>query len=650
MEEDHCFRSSSSALLALSSLTPPSPVLSPRHLPTTLTSGDIPILLDLVDQVTSSSLYEDDHRASGLSFEACVRPSNSDCTVGTFGPTSICRNSWIPDPWFSTPGNRDTLGGVRGSLSGLALDSHTLSRGPEAGCSITDDHSQITAPAYLLSSSIRTLGVVEALLAPVSGEDRKGENTACQVEDEGSSSDSSVLVQNIEETSGCSSSYYDLRYLLSLSNTLPHRSRLIVGSSSSCLSSPRSESLKEVSFESLPEYLRSPKGSRTSHSSKTPATSHELRPFQPSLPPSLAWLDKSSVELLIDQEGFRAVQARFRFTGYSNRSSWDAHGNNPDNVAQFRPISRQIFNFHYAALEALPVLRRMTVSGDETRDYIMRQASLGLRVNGVYTVRGNEALSLPATFSNGDTHGKLRWKFEYFVEDRKVDATGKKIVDGEKTLTPLTFSCSPLLLHPFQGKRITMIHVVKKSVATKLMAEKMEPPLSLSTQTSSPAPKCRRQPMPSHSLAKSSVWNIHRRAKSYVPLQLEEHDGQRKSGIGCRNQPNRASQDMNVQRMLDPHARSIRHRRASSAGEMDRPCIGVTLPKSSDVRCHESPPAYHPARNIIPPSHLVDLLDQETDSESIPLAIASPPPPMNVSSFQPLKPSPRHHHVRVLRA
>lgn len=104
------------------------------------------------------------------------------------------------------------------------------------------------------------------------------------------------------------------------------------------------------------------------------------------MPTSLAWLDRSSIELSIDQEGFRAVQARFRFTGYSSRHSWDQYGNSPDNVAQFRPISRQIFNFHYAALEALPVLRRITANGDEARDYITRQASLGLKVNGVYTV------------------------------------------------------------------------------------------------------------------------------------------------------------------------------------------------------------------------------------------------------------------------
>jgi hypothetical protein len=456
-------------------------------------------------------------------------------------------------------------------------------------------------------------------------------------------------------------SHSDLRYLLS--NPLPHRSRQVANSSSSCPSSPRSSRnqskvvdcdafgishTRSGTVGSLPEVFRSPKCSRASNDSRKPTPSHRLQCSQPSLPISLAWLDRSSIELSIDQEGFRAVQARFRFTGYSSRHSWDQYGNSPDNVAQFRPISRQIFSFHYAALEALPVLRRITANGDEARDYITRQASLGLKVNGVYTVRGNEAPSLPATFDTGGTPVKLRWKFEYFVDDRKVDATGKKTVDGEKTLTPLTFSCSPLLLHPFQGKRITMIHMVKKRVATKLVAEKMEPPSTLSPQTPSSTPKPHSQRIPAHVLVRSSVWNMHRRAKSHVPPQTKEHDCQLIPGISyCESPPVSVLQDVDVQRVRDPYARSIRRRRASSAGEMDRPCIAVGSPNANDILCRRSSPAHHPARHIIPRSRLAELLDQET--ENIPLTTASLPAPMDGSGFQPLKPSPRHHHARILK-
>ena len=635
-EERRSLYSSSSALMALASLTPPSPVLSPT-LPVTLTSGDIPILLDLVYQVASSSLYEDDPRpGSGLN---SVGPSNSNCTAGTFGPIQTrYRDSWIS---VSTPGNRGTFGGVTGSLiADPALDSHSLAWIPEVGCSITDDHSQVRLSASLLSSTVHTLGMVEGFTTPnPGGDDRNGE-PAVFIEDEAPPLGHYIPVHTPDMAQILlPPSHSDLHYLPS--NPLAHRSRLKADSSSSCPSSPRSSKdsskgiyygdssdafgishTRHATVESLPESFQSPKGSRA-YDNTTP--SHDPRRSHPRLPTSLAWLDRSFIELWIDQEGFRAVQARFRFIGYSSRHTWVEHGNSPDNVALFRPISRQIFNFHYSPLEPLPVLRRITVNGDEARDYITRQASLGLKVNGVYTVQGNEGTSLPATFGDSDTPVKLCWKFEYFVDDRKVDTTGKKTVDGEKSLTPLTFSCSPLVLHPFQGKRITMIHMVKKSVATKLVAERMEPPCP---HVPSPAPKPYSQQIPAHLITKSSVWNMHARAKSHALSQTEEYDGQQKPTINLNYH------ESPVDRVLRD-ARSIRRRRASSAGEMDRPSIVVASsnPGSFSVR--------HPARHIISRSRLADLLDQET--ENIPIAIASPPPLMKFSDFQPLKPSPRHH-------
>jgi len=66
-------------------------------------------------------------------------------------------------------------------------------------------------------------------------------------------------------------------------------------------------------------------------------------------------------------------------------------------------------------------------------------------------------------------------QFEYLVDDRRMDVSGR-IIEGEKVLTPLTFSCSPELLLPAQGKRINIMHVFKKGVALKLSAEKLQPP------------------------------------------------------------------------------------------------------------------------------------------------------------------------------
>ncbi|KIM47448.1 hypothetical protein M413DRAFT_41983, partial [Hebeloma cylindrosporum] len=73
---------------------------------------------------------------------------------------------------------------------------------------------------------------------------------------------------------------------------------------------------------------------------------------------------------LVDQEGFRAAQPNFRFSRVARLRS-SQHSRSPDTVmAQFRPIIRQAFHFHYAPFESPPVLRRVTVNDDETHDYV----------------------------------------------------------------------------------------------------------------------------------------------------------------------------------------------------------------------------------------------------------------------------------------
>ncbi|KAF9535590.1 hypothetical protein CPB83DRAFT_842017 [Crepidotus variabilis] len=77
----------------------------------------------------------------------------------------------------------------------------------------------------------------------------------------------------------------------------------------------------------------------------------------------------------------------------------------------------------------------------------------------------------------GSGPSKLYWQFEYLVDNRRMDLSQpRRTLEGEKTLTPLMFSCSPNLLLPRQGKRINLIHIFKKSVAQKLVAEKLQPP------------------------------------------------------------------------------------------------------------------------------------------------------------------------------
>lgn len=78
-----------------------------------------------------------------------------------------------------------------------------------------------------------------------------------------------------------------------------------------------------------------------------------------------------------------------------------------------------LFSVDVQALEPLPTVRRILINGDVKHNYIKRRVSLGLRTNGVYQVFG--------------THekGEVEWKFEYVVEDRRSEATGKAI-SGER--------------------------------------------------------------------------------------------------------------------------------------------------------------------------------------------------------------------------
>lgn len=220
------------------------------------------------------------------------------------------------------------------------------------------------------------------------------------------------------------------------------------------------------------------------------------------------WLDGLSVDLLIDQEGFRSVQPSFKCSGiFHNRV---CPKDTDSLVVEFKPITRQIYHFHYAPFDGLPLLRRVTINGEQKRDFVSRQARLTLKSNGVYSIHGVEMSSLPTSVLDfdGSSHEefepiKLRWQFDYVVDDR-IDASGR-IIDGEKTLTPLTFSCSPWLLHPSKGKRIDVVHVFKKSVAPKLVAEKLQPP-AFAEPVISPRADAQRH---------VSAWSFHRRTQSH---------------------------------------------------------------------------------------------------------------------------------------
>ncbi|CCO34790.1 hypothetical protein BN14_08898 [Rhizoctonia solani AG-1 IB] len=139
-------------------------------------------------------------------------------------------------------------------------------------------------------------------------------------------------------------------------------------------------------------------------------------------------------------------------------------------VAEFTMKKRQGLNFHHGITESEPILRRLTVNGVEDRDYLSREASLSIKSNGVYTVKGSE------------DRGRFEWKLEYLVEDRRGPSGA--VIPGEKTLTPLLFTCAPELLIPEQGKKVKLLHVMKKSMTPKIQSSKTEPPTAPGTPRS----------------------------------------------------------------------------------------------------------------------------------------------------------------------
>lgn len=125
----------------------------------------------------------------------------------------------------------------------------------------------------------------------------------------------------------------------------------------------------------------------------------------PSPNPSSATTRK--ISLIIDQEGFREIEATFTF----------ACADPELGMLAFTPVERLACPFHQAALQTPPVLRHLLVEDSGDRSFITRQATLPLKRNEVYAVEGVE---------EKDT----RWRFVYEVEER-TSLMGK-ILPGEK--------------------------------------------------------------------------------------------------------------------------------------------------------------------------------------------------------------------------
>ncbi|KAI1793986.1 hypothetical protein LXA43DRAFT_185874 [Ganoderma leucocontextum] len=282
----------------------------------------------------------------------------------------------------------------------------------------------------------------------------------------------------------------------------PSPSPLSARQQESPLVSPTSPRFATFSSSTLADTPTTGSGSGSGSSSNTRI--HTAIAVSVDLPGVLGWLRDICFELWIDQEGFRRVQPKFRLAGYTPPSPFPdmfcdnelTHG-----IALFRPVRRETSIYHHGILDTLPALRRLTLADREDKDYISRQASLAIKENGVYVVTGLETFDDPPPSSPGSglsqaatnflhlgpdhtEPAKLRWRFEYMVEDRKSDSG--RIVAGEKTFTPLSFSCSPGLLHPSHGKRIRLMQVLMKTMSPKLSSSKLTTTLTPYAGTEGP--------------------------------------------------------------------------------------------------------------------------------------------------------------------
>lgn len=554
---------SSSILQELGCLTPPSPILRSSDLPESFTSADIPIIL------FESPLGDEDPFGTPLiPLEPFISLSESATTLaslaGTFGPRRV--HAHRPPPINSRLSvNCDTVSSW--SYPSPISPIETIASEREAD----------------MLSSMSEASFHTALSAPNSQSSLSSNDSSSMLPQERAPS-TMLLNRHPSQLFSPTPSPLSFTFPASTfgsSNIPPSHSGISNISCSTARSRSPSPAYDQRSIYELNSPTCSTMSALSSYSSQLSLSTNSLRqPRQRSnpnlrLPPTLAWLQDMNIGLLIDQEGFRSIHPSFKFVGYSdNARALDHQGEAIDGgVAQFMPTRRQSFHFHYAMFDGLPILRRLTVNNNESRDHICRQATLSLKSNGVYTIRGCELLEYKA---GGTSEGqKLRWKFDYLVDDRKARATGS-IIDGEKTLTPLTFSCSPMLLHPKQGKRIRLMHIMKKSVVSKLIAEKVEPPRSrsaLEPSSNSNVPSSGKlasgfHPQKSHP-ALSRVWNMHRRTQSQAQsIPSKQHSRQSsRSSIQSEFSAAAGLENYDVSRTVR------RRRRASSAGEGAAPAI-----------------------------------------------------------------------------
>ncbi|KAF8640675.1 hypothetical protein AX17_000332 [Amanita inopinata Kibby_2008] len=584
---------SSSVLVALSTLTPPSPVLTPSLLSTSITSGDIPILLDGLDfsvnhRLSTSSLNYRRISARSTFYSCRLSQSNSSASINTFGPVSK-----HPKPECIVPGENNNLLAAMGTVPTSLYSTPAL---PSENHLVFFKSHGIRLQEQL--GNLLSLG--SEVYAHIDEEKVRNETTSENGQTAAILCSSNVIAKDSSQSSPSGSGIRDTQDLSKqvddtcASHTAKGKSVAMTVSVSGC------HTERGLLNQSLDK-------AKNKH-----------------------WLESVEVILSIDQEGFRSVNPSFRFVGCFPQAL-DGEYNPIESMARFIPINRENFHFHYAPFDGLPCLRRVSLNGNETRDYISRQANLGIKSNGIYTVHGTEL----ATSAISDDHQQhqtpvaLYWQFAYRVDDRRVE-TSRKIMDGEKNLTPLSFSCSPGLLHPSQGKRVKLMHIVKKSVATKLTAEKL-----VNSRFDLEAEDClTRRAVAARSILRdvtntaATTW--HRRALS-SGLQSES------AARGKRSVRNTALQENQMHPGNRGSVGDGKRRRASSAGEL-KGRDSQTRTKTETDALKMKPSVQ---RHIVNPTRLARMLEVHEHNRNINRVVQT--------EFCPLTPDPHHYRMRVQR-
>lgn len=553
---------SSSALIALSTLVPPSPCLSASL---SITSGDIPILLDGLEfsanhRYSAASDFSDWRISARASLHESDLPQSSSCvSTGTFGP--IYR---------------------RRPLAYREFESHAEGHEPYTASAVT--WPQTTLESQGPPERVSYLECAYTAIQPTSKTDMESTTVKCasggEIRSDVVDSETPIRKERLSLREGLHAQL--------ASSTAQHDDPYDMASNR-----PTSATATKVKFKPVAYFAPAGDKGRSTFS-----------------------LDNIRTVISIDQEGFRSVNPSFKFVGHSKRT-FDDKRQRAETMAQFVPVNQQTFHFHYAPLDGQPVLRRISVNDDETRDYISREATLGLKSNGIYIVHGTE-LAIQTMHDENRGHGamELHWEFVYKVDDRKVGPS-KKVIDGEKNLTPLSLSCSPALLNSCQGKRVNLLHIVKKSITAKLTAEKLEaseyilarPPLHNKTNSAS---------------------GRHRRALSYgrqPELSTCNTKPPAQRGVLQENRSDFDGRDL---------SRGARRRRASSAGEWNSFDSQPRTKVEADIITMCPPIQKH----IVSPARLAQMLETKSVKKNTLPAIPQ-------IDFYPLAPNPRHYRSRA---